>query len=113
VIVNQVPREKEPGLMIGSFANAMQREIVAAYEEKYPPVNALHELPTERYVAPYQYSDSYDHLKNFFDAVRTRKPVVEDAVFGFRAAGAALLSNLSYEQGKVVEWDPVEMKVRG
>ena len=34
-----------------------------------------------------------------FDAVRTRQPVVEDAVFGFRAAGAALLSNLSYDEG--------------
>jgi len=43
--------------------------------------------------------------------VRTRKPVVEDAVFGFRAAGAALLSNLSYESGKVMNWDPNEMKL--
>ena len=41
------------------------------------------------------YSDSYDHFKNFFASVRTRQPVVEDAVFGYRAAGAALLSNLS------------------
>jgi hypothetical protein len=37
--------------------------------------------------------------------------VVEDAVFGFRAAGAALLSNLSYEKGTVVKWDPEAMKV--
>ena len=29
-------------------------------------------------------------------AVRIRKPVIEDAVFGFRAAGPALLSNMSY-----------------
>jgi hypothetical protein len=43
--------------------------------------------------------------------VRSRQPVVEDAVFGYRAAGAALLSNLSYEQGKVVGWDPVAMKL--
>jgi len=43
--------------------------------------------------------------------VRSRKPVVEDAVFGFRAAGAALLANLSYERDAVVHWDPVAMKV--
>jgi hypothetical protein len=32
-------------------------------------------------------------------------------VFGFRAAGAALLSNLSYERGAVVKWDPDAMKL--
>ena len=34
-----------------------------------------------------------------------------DAVFGFRAAGAALLSNLSYEKDKIVHWNPEEMKL--
>jgi hypothetical protein len=36
---------------------------------------------------------------------------VEDAVFGYRAAGAALLSNLSIERGAVVKWDPDGMKL--
>jgi hypothetical protein len=44
-------------------------------------------------------------------AIRTRQPVVEDPVFGFRAAGAALLSNVSYESGKPARWDPDEMKL--
>ena len=43
--------------------------------------------------------------------MRSRKPVVEDAVFGYRAAGAALLSNLSIERGQVVKWDPDAMKL--
>jgi hypothetical protein len=43
--------------------------------------------------------------------VRSRKPVVEDAVFGYRAAGAALLSNLSIERGSVVHWDADAMKL--
>ena len=62
-------------------------------------------------MAPKGYSDSYDHFKNFFAAVRSRQPVVEDAVFGYRAAGAALLSNLSVERGAVVKWDPDNMKL--
>jgi hypothetical protein len=65
----------------------------------------------EKFVAPKGYSDSYDHFHNFFDSVRTRKPVVEDAVFGFRAAGAALLSNLSMEKRRMVEWNPNTMKL--
>ena len=36
LIVNRVPREKEPGLMIGSFTEAMQKQITAAYRQKYP-----------------------------------------------------------------------------
>ena len=66
---------------------------------------------SECVVAPAGYSDSYDHFKNFFASVRTRKPPVEDAVFGFRAAGAALLSNLSMDRGAIVSWDPDAMKL--
>ena len=43
--------------------------------------------------------------------MRTRKPVVEDAVLGYRAAGAALLSNLSMERGMIAHWDPDAMKL--
>jgi predicted dehydrogenase len=115
VTVNRVPRETEPGLMIGTFTNAMQQQILAAYREKYPvrPATATTRVGTDRYVAPQGYSDSYDHFRNFFASVRSRQPVVEDAVFGYRAAGAALLSNLSYERGRIVEWDPVAMKLAG
>jgi hypothetical protein len=113
VSVNRVPREKEPGLMIGTFTEAMQKQILAAYTEKYPPAHPEGAPPVgyEKFVAPEGYSDSYDHFKNFFASVRSRHPVVEDAVFGFRAAGAALQSNLSMERGKIVGWDPETMKL--
>ncbi len=113
VSVNRVPREKEPGLMIGSFTDAMQKQITAAYRQKYPLVEATEptRVGLDKYVAPRDYSDSYDHLKNFFASVRSRQPVVEDAVFGYRASGAALLSNLSYERDAIVKWDPEAMKL--
>jgi predicted dehydrogenase len=113
VSVNRVPRQKEPGYTVGTFTEAMQKRIVEEYRQKYPVMHPEGEPPAgyEKYVAPAGYSDSYDHLRNFFEAVRSRKPVVEDAVFGFRAAGAALLSNLSYDRGSVVHWDPEAMKL--
>jgi predicted dehydrogenase len=113
VIVSRTPLEKEPGLMIGTFTDAMQTRIREEYREKYPlthPMGAP-QLGYEKYEAAHGYSDSYDHFKNFFASVRSRQPVVEDAVFGFRAAGAALLSNLSMERGAVVHWDPEAMKL--
>jgi predicted dehydrogenase len=113
VSVNRVPGQKEPGLTVETFPLAMQKEIVQAYQVKYPRRHPEGAPPVgyEKYVAAEGYSDQYDHFANFFDAVRTRKPVVEDAVFGFRAAGAALLSNLSMEKGTVIGWDPEAMKL--
>jgi hypothetical protein len=43
--------------------------------------------------------------------MRTGKPVVENAEFGFRAAAPALACNESYFQNKVIHWDPVNMKL--
>ncbi len=113
VSVNRVPRETEPGLAIGSYTFDMQKKITEEYNKKYP-----HKYPEsepaagfEKYVAPEGYADRYDHFKNFFASVRSRQPVVEDAVFGYRAAGAALLSNLSMEKEAVIHWDPEAMKI--
>jgi predicted dehydrogenase len=113
VSVSRVPRPSEPGYTIGTYTEAMQKRILEQYREKYP-VTHPSAAPTpayETYSAPAGYSDGYDHFKNFFASVRSRQPVVEDAVFGFRAAGAALLSNLSYEREAVVKWDPDAMKL--
>jgi predicted dehydrogenase len=111
--VSRSPLAKEPGYVIGTYTNEMQKRILAEYREKYPLPHPTGTPPVgfEKYVAPEGYVDSYDHFKNFFGAVRSRQPVVEDAVFGFRAAGAALLSNLSMERGNVVHWDPDTMKL--
>jgi predicted dehydrogenase len=113
VILSRVPRERAPGLSIATFTEAMQTKLLEEYRKKYPLEHpgGPAQLREERYVAPLGYHDSYDHLKNFFEAVRSRQPVVEDAVFGYRAAGAALLSNLSLERRKVVRWDPEAMKL--
>ncbi len=112
VTLSRVPREQAPGYTIDTFTDAMQNQILEQYHRKYPPHSGTESLGgVEKFQAPRGYSDSYDHFKNFFAAVRTRKPVVEDAVFGFRAAGAALLSNLSMERGQVVNWDPDAMKL--
>lgn len=111
--LGRTPREKGPGYTIGTFTFAMQHEFLKQYREKYPVPHPMGAPPEgyERYVAAPGYSDSYSHFYNFFASVRDRQPVVEDAVFGFRAAGAALLSNLSYERDAVVHWDPETMRL--
>jgi predicted dehydrogenase len=113
VSVSRVPRAKEPGYIIDTFTEAMQKRVLEDYRQKYPLSHPSGPPPAryEKYVAPEGYRDNFDHFSNFFSAVRSRKPVVEDAVFGFRASGAALLGNLSLDRGAVVKWDPDSMKV--
>jgi len=66
--------------------------------------------PMEEFLAPEDYSDHAAHMGNFFAAVRSRKPVVEDAAFGLRAAGPALLANASHYERKFCGWDPEAME---
>jgi predicted dehydrogenase len=103
-------RPKEPGHTIDTFPKAMQEAYLTEYRAKYPAQQELRSGSEEVYAAPQGYSDSYEHFRTFFDAVRTRQPVVEDAVFGHRAAGPALLANISYFEGRPIGWDPEKMK---
>ena len=113
VTVTRKPLSKEPGLSMNTFPKAMQDAIQKEYRVKYPEnLKELDATREEIYVTPQGYSDLVDHFTNFLDAVRTRKPVAEDAVFGFRAAGPALVTNLSYFKGRSFEWDAEELKVK-
>jgi predicted dehydrogenase len=113
VTLSRVPREKEPGVRVQPFSEAIQKRMLEIYREKYPRTHPTGPALAgeEKYVAPDGYSDHYDHLKGWIEAIRTRRPVVEDPVFGFRAASAALLSNVSYDSGQPARWDPDEMKL--
>jgi len=113
VTVSKTPRETEPGYTIDTFPKAVQAEFLAGYEKKYPPrrpsADSLRPEEQEQYLPPRHYSDHLDHHRNFIAAVRSRQPLVEDPVFGFRAAGPALLSNVSYFEQRVCKWDPESM----
>jgi predicted dehydrogenase len=107
------PRNSEPGHTAGTFSKDVARKIVEEYRTKYGQrEQGMHPVTEETYSLPRGYSEQVAHHEVFFDAVRSRKPVVEDAIFGLRAAGPALLSNLSYFERRIIEWDPVAMKIK-
>lgn len=113
VVVSKTPPESEPGYTIGTFPKAVQEEFLKEYREKFPPkpLTAASLSPDQEltYAPPRGYNAHLEHHKVFWSAVRNRKPVVEDATFGFRAAGPALLSNVSYFEERVCKWDPQTM----
>jgi predicted dehydrogenase len=104
------PRPKEPGYTIDTFPLAVQQEFLKEYRSKYSENPELRPGSEQVFAAPQGYYDGYDHFVNFFEAVKTRKPVVEDATFGFRAAAPALLTNDSYFEGQPIGWDPDAMR---
>ena len=115
VTLSRQPQPAEPGYTIDTFSRPMQEAFLKQYHERYPEAKPsaanLQANREEVYEAPKDYSDHRDHHLNFALAIRSRKPVVEDATFGFRAAGPALLSNISYFEKRIVRWDPSTMKM--
>ncbi|WP_160712581.1 Gfo/Idh/MocA family protein [Chitinophaga solisilvae] len=94
-----------------TFTKAEQERFVQQYQGKYGAAREKAAETSSAYAAPAGYDDRLDHFKNFFAAMRTGQPVVEDATFGLRAAGPALATNLSYFGKKLIQWDPLNMKV--
>jgi predicted dehydrogenase len=96
-----------------TFTEAQQKEYVKWYNATYPaPKAEVMQEPME-FKVPQGYSANLDHHMSFYAGIRERKPIVEDALFGMRASGPALLANKSYYEKKIIQWDPENAKVIG
>jgi predicted dehydrogenase len=96
-----------------TFSKKMQEDLQKEYDAKWTAEQRTKKTKADIiFRAPEGYSDHLDHFTNFFDAIRTGKPVVEDAEFGFRAAAPALACNESYFKKKIIHWDPVQLKLK-
>jgi predicted dehydrogenase len=108
------PKETQPGLSIGTFPKAMQDEILKEYYSKYPKqtptADAMRGDREDVFRPPPDHVPHFEHHKNFYAAVRRRKPFFEDAEFGLRTAGPALLCNHSYFEKKICVWDPATLE---
>ncbi|HUL77209.1 MAG TPA: Gfo/Idh/MocA family oxidoreductase [Vicinamibacteria bacterium] len=99
------------------YAFAFPRELREAYfkkwhEEHDPPPGREPALEGFTYRGA-SWDDLGPHLFTFFDAVRTRKPVTEDAIFGHHAALACHMANESYFRNAAVTWDAAAGRIIG
>jgi len=95
-----------------TFPVTVQEEFEKQYQERYPEERPTIKDPVRIvYEVEEGYSDHFDHWGNFLAAIRDNKKIKEDAVYGFRAAAAALACNKSYFENRVIGWDPVNMKL--
>ena len=110
----QSGRDTDPSYYTTSYPSALRQ----AYEEQWHRENDAklgERLPfaeTTTFTAPH-FDGTRAHLWNFFEAVRTRTPVVEDVVFGHHAALACHMANESYFRRSAVTWDEATKTIKG
>jgi len=112
------PQDTKPqaeSYSIYGWPKQLREEYLEDWRAKNPPPAALAasvEEEVETFVPPAGYSDLVDHQANFFNAVRTRKRVVENEEFGNNAAIGCHLANYSYFNKTVATWDTGAKKIR-
>jgi predicted dehydrogenase len=101
----QSGKDSAPSYYDGSYPHAMRDAYEKQWREQNTPKLGQEPMPeTITFKGP-DYDDVKPHLWTFFEAVRSRQPVVEDAVFGHHAALACHMANESYFRQQAVHWD--------
>lgn len=97
---------------LNTYPKAMQETLMQQYNQKWSEDERKRPKKADiDYKAPGDFDEHLQHHTNFFESVRTGKPVMEDAVFGFRAAAPCLACNDSYFEQKIIHWDPEKMQL--
>ena len=104
--------EIEPSYYADSFAKKIREDYQAGWHKAHDPQPGKETILEVRTFRGPSFDSEAPHLANFFHAVRTRKPVFEDAGFGNNTAIACHMANQSYfEGGGPVFWDPVSQRI--
>lgn len=104
-VLPQTGKDEEPSYYSSSFPAKMRAEYVKQWEEQHPRHLGKEPLTDDLAIEGPNWDDLKPHLWNFFQATRTRQPVVEDAVFGNHAAIACHMANESYFRKNPVYWN--------
>jgi len=108
----QSGQDTYPSYYANSFPRAMREAYVAQWHKDHDPALGAAPLAEVTTFRGPDYDDVRPHLTAFFEAVRSRKPVVEDAVFGHHAALACHMANESYFRKGPVTWDDASRTIK-
>ena len=103
--IPQSGKDSAPSYYDASFPRAMREAYEKKWHQENDPKLGQEPMPESISFKGPDYDDMHPHLWNFFEAVRSRKPVVEDAVFGHHAALACHMANESYFRKAAGWWD--------
>jgi predicted dehydrogenase len=101
-----------PSYYASGFPRAMRDEYFKKWHQEHDPTPGKEPTVEGTIYRGVSYDELKPHLWNYFQAVRTRKPVVEDVVFGHHAALACHMSNQSYFRKSAVTWDEATKTIK-
>jgi predicted dehydrogenase len=108
----QTGEDSSPSYYASSFPREMREAYFKKWREEHEPAPGKEPL-TESYVYKGDdWDDQRPHMWAYFEAVRSRKPLPEDAVFGHHAALACHMSNESYFRHSAVTWDGASGQIK-
>jgi len=97
--------DTDPSYYASSFPAKLREEYFKQWHEEHDPPLGKEPVHDDVVYKGHDWDDVRPHQQTFFQAVRSRKPVTEDAVFGNNAAIACHMANESYFRKKAVTWD--------
>jgi hypothetical protein len=103
ILTPQLGVDRSPDYGLNGWPAAMHAAYEKQWHAEHDPELAAHILEETSVWHGPSWDDLHPHLANFFNAVRTRQPVVEDVVFGHHAAAACHMANTSYFEAKTVK----------
>jgi len=104
--------DTSPSYYAVSFPKAMREQYFERWHREHDPKPGQEPLTEAITYRGASYDDVKPHLWKFFQAVRTRQPLTEDAVFGNHAALACHMANESYFRKSAVYLDPASKTIR-
>jgi predicted dehydrogenase len=114
-----IPQDTRPqpeAYSIYGWPKKLRDQYLEEWHKEHPEPAPLHwriDTEAEVFAPPPGYNDIADHQANFFESVRTRKPVIENEVFGNNTALGCHMSNYSYFHKTVAVWDPAAKTIKG
>jgi predicted dehydrogenase len=109
-------RPQPESYSIYGWPEKLREQYLQKFAEEHPSPDPLHwqvAEESELFGVPKTYSDLVDHEANFFNAVRSRKKVVENEAFGNHAALGCHLANYAYFHETAAVWDEKARKITG
>ncbi len=101
-----------PSYYTGSYPSRLREAYVKKWHEEHDPKPGREPLSETISFHGDDYDDLRPHLWKFFQAVRSREPVVQDALFGHNAALGCHMANESYYRKGPVYWDAASQSIK-
>jgi len=108
----QVGEDRSPSYYAYAFPREMREEYFVQWHAEHDLQPGSEPVGDSTVYRGPDWDELAPHLWSFFDAVRTRAPVVEDAVFGNHAAIACHMANESFFRQGPVHWDAASRSVK-